>query len=181
MVRLREAVPAEPHLRRRWWGGVGLVAAGGALVAGGAIAIASQTYQIQSSTGGSGSLGPGPVLLTFAYVGPSASVLAFWIALGLVPLLAIFVSRAALPAWALSIFLAFLVGSYALFGLLFTPLPTALFALCCLVLLGASLNCVGSLLLRRTKGRWWMYDLAIARPVPPSATRVLVPRRSRSR
>jgi hypothetical protein len=52
---------------------------------------------------------------------------------------------------------------------------------CWVVFSGAALNSVGSLLLRRTKDRWLVYDLAIARPVTPRATRVFVPRRSRTR
>jgi len=180
MVTLRDLVPGDARLRRRCWAGVGLVATGGAMVVGATVAIASRSFQVQSTSAGSSGLGGGSASLSLNFLGPADPLLAFWIALGLVPLVAVFVARAAWPAWALSLFLALLVASYAFSGLAFGPFPSALFALCLVVLLGASLNCLGSLLLRRTTGRWWAHDLTQPRRVPPPATRILVPRRPRT-
>ena len=124
--------------------------AGAALVTGGAVALSYQSYEITAPSS-SGLGGLGGARLTFS--SSPNPLLAFWVALGFVPLLAIVVRRAGWPAFGLSVFLAAQVEWYALSILPLVPPYTAIFGWCWVVFAGACLNCAGSLLLRRGRGR----------------------------
>jgi len=182
MILPKHVVPTDPRIRRRWWAGLGLVATGGALVAGSAIALATGVYQAGSSTHGGGlSGGAGSIQLSFTFVGPPASVLALWVVLGLVPLLAIISPRTSWLALGASVALGFFVGTYVLASLLLPPFPTAVIALYGLLFSGACLNCVGSWLLHRTKNPPGVRTAAVVRLVkrrstPTDERRLLAPR-----
>ena len=152
MAASRDRVAIEPRgfpRDRRY--GAGLVAAGGATVVGSSTALAFQSYRIHSHA-----LGPlGGVGLSFTGTAPYA-LLAFWIVLGLLPLLAVVYPRVGVLALGVSLLLGVLVQLYVLANSVLLPLmqsSPSILALCEIAFAGACLNCVGSQLLRRAQRR----------------------------
>jgi len=142
-MRLRIPIPAEPSLLRRWKVGAGLLGAGAALVVGGAAALSVQVVQL--SPAGSSSLGPG---LSFSFPAASFSTVAFYCVLGVLPLLSLMYPRAAWLGFGVSVLLGLFAVAYTLGG--FSAIAVDL---AWVIFVGALLNGLGSLVLRRPRER----------------------------